>query len=122
LVVDAGGRGIQITLDAVLTAGLEHMGIDQNVIASDVGEGRSDIADSAHIGSQIVNLIHSSAGGEPAVLRPAEIQDLERIARGTFVFRILDVHPSDPMPVGFETLHQVVPNEASGAGYQYSFL
>jgi hypothetical protein len=42
LVVDTRGRGEQETLDPILTAGLEHMGIDQDVMATDVGEIRSD--------------------------------------------------------------------------------
>jgi hypothetical protein len=42
LVVDTCGRGEQETLDPILTAGLEHMGIDQDVMATDVGEIRSD--------------------------------------------------------------------------------
>src|ERR1035437_4081683 len=43
LVVDTRGRGEQETPDPVLTAGLEHMGINQNVIAAAVGKVSCDI-------------------------------------------------------------------------------
>ena len=64
LIVDTGGGRKQEALDAVPVAGLEHMGIDQNVIAADGSEIGSNIANAAHVGGEIVDLINSSARGQ----------------------------------------------------------
>src|ERR1039457_5056706 len=122
LVVDTCGRGEQETLDPILTAGLEHMGIDQDVMATDVGEIRSDIANAAHVGGKVIDLIDPAARGQEAVFCLAQIKDLKRVACRSFVFRILDVNSPDPMPVRFESLHQMVANKTACARYQYPLL
>ncbi len=67
LVVDTRGRGKQETLDPILTASLEHMGIDQDVIATDVGEMGSDITYATHVGGEVMDLIDPAARGQEAV-------------------------------------------------------
>jgi len=51
LVVYAGLRGKQKALDAILPAGFEHVRIDQNVVAANIGMVRSNVTDPAHVGS-----------------------------------------------------------------------
>jgi hypothetical protein len=90
------------------------MGIDQNVIATDVGVIRGNVANAAHVGGEIVDLIDSPARSQEAVLGLTQIQDFEVIAGRNFIFWVLNVNAADPMAVRFETLYQVVPNEAAG--------
>ncbi len=69
---------------------------------------------------EIVDLINSAARGQETVL-PCADQDLKRIACRARI-PDLDVNTANPMPVRFESLHQMVPNKATGARYQYSLL
>ena len=43
------------------------MRIDQDVIATNVGEVRGDVANAAHVGRKVIDLIDPAARGQEAV-------------------------------------------------------
>src|SRR5207247_5982346 len=78
LTVHAGGRREQKPADAVQAAGFQHMRVDQDVVAGDVGVKSSDITDAAHIGGQVVNLIDTTPRGLQAAVPATKIEELDR--------------------------------------------
>ena len=110
--VDAGGGRKQEALDAVQPGRLEHVSVDENVVAGDVGELGGDIADAAHVGGQIVDLCHV-AGCLESVVPVAEIQDFEFICSAGLEFRFFDVDTANPVAVRLEPLDQMMTDEAT---------
>src|SRR5207245_4235571 len=77
LTVHAGGRREQKPADVVQAAGFQHMRVDQDVVAGDVGVKSSDITDAAHIGAPIVNLIETTPPCLPTSVPTTKIEESE---------------------------------------------
>ncbi len=94
--VDASRGGKQEALDAVQTGRLQHVSVDEDIVAGDFGELGGNIADAAHVGGEIVDLIHVT-GGLESVVPEAEIEQFKLIGRGGFEFRLFDVDATNPV-------------------------
>src|SRR5581483_749791 len=101
----------------VLSAGFQHLRIDENIVAADIGMERGDVADSAHVGGKVVNLIDAATCGKQAVLVLAQIENLKLIAGAGFILGILDIGPPDPMAIRFQPFDQMMSDETARARY-----
>src|SRR4051812_47475354 len=61
--VNAGRRGEKELVYAIQAAGFKHVSVDKDIVSRNVGMRSGDVADTAHVGRQIVNLPDSTAGG-----------------------------------------------------------
>ena len=95
------------------------MSVDEYVVAGDVGELGRDVADAAHVGSEIVDLSHVT-GGLQSIVPEAEIEEFEFIGRAGLEFRLFDVDTANPVAVCLELFHQMMTNEAARSGDQYA--
>jgi len=100
---------------------VEHVGVDEDIVLGDFGQERGDVADAAHIGSQVVDFINVARDCE-TVFPDAQIADLEIVGRGLFVFGHLDVGAAHPVAIFFQPLDQVVADEPARSGHKNSFL
>jgi hypothetical protein len=105
-----------------LPRGFEHLGVDENVVAADIGMGSGDITDAAHIGGEVVNLVEAVARGQFAMLDLAKIQNLELIRGTGLIFGIFNVGAPDPVAIPLQSFYEVMPNESSRARYQNPLL
>ena len=92
-------------------AGFEHVHIDQRIVAGDVCMIGRNKPDAAHVRRQVVNLIDASTRSDQAIVELAEIQKLELVRLGGFVFRLFDVHASHPVTVRIQAVDQVMSNK-----------
>ena len=115
--IDAGRGREQVALHVVLLAGFEHVRVDQDVVLRDVGEERGDVADAAHVGGEVVDLIDVASGGQ-AVFPHPQVQNLKIVGSGLLILRLLDIDPTHPMTIGLQLLDQMMTNEPTGASYQ----
>ena len=120
--VNASRRGEQETLHAVLPRGFEHVRIDEDVVAADVGMIGGDVANAAHVGREVVNLVDAAARGQQAHVLLAQVRDLEFVGSAGFVFRILDVDSANPVAFLLKTTHQMMTDKSTRSSYQDSFL
>ena len=102
-------------------ARLQHVGVDQDVVARNVCQAGGDVADAAHVGGQVVHLVDLSRG-QQGIVPVAQVEQLEFIRCRLFVLGQLDVHAADPVSVGPEALDQMVPDESTGACNQDASL
>ena len=80
----------------------------------------TDEADAAHVGREVVDLVHV-LDGDGAIVPHAKI-DLHEVVRGRgFVLRELDVGPADPIALVDEAFHEMVSDETTGPGHKYLF-
>ena len=120
--VHASRGGEQETLHAVLLGGFEHVRVDEDVVAADVGVIGGDVADAAHVGSEVVDLVDAAAGRQQALVVFAQIRISNSSAAACFVLRLLDVDSAHPVAVLLQTTHQMMTDEATRSSYQDSFL
>ena len=59
--IDAGRRGEEEARGSILPAGLEHVRVDEDVVARNVSVIRRDVADPAHVGRKVVDLVDRPA-------------------------------------------------------------
>ena len=57
--VDAGRTGEEEALHAIEARRLQHMGVDQDVVAGDLSVIGRDVADTPHVSRQMVDLVYS---------------------------------------------------------------
>src|SRR6266480_1617127 len=115
--IDAGGRGVEEALHAVHPRGLERMGVDQDVVPTDLGLVAVDEPDAAHVGREGVHLV-DAASGDQAVVPPPEVQDLELLSRRRLVLRRLDVDATHAIPALDQKFRQMVPDESPRTRHQ----
>ena len=83
----------------------------------------TDEAHAAHIGCQGVHLVHA-AGGLQAVVPAAQVEDFEFVGVGGFVFVLLDVYATNPVPLQpqiSQDYHRFLFRVISGFGIIRSF-
>jgi len=76
-----------------------------------------DVADPAHVGGQVINLIYVFGGGE-AIRQLAQVSDLEIVGRTGLVFGFFQIGTPNPVSVVLESRDEMVSDEATGAGYE----
>ena len=96
---------------------LQHVRLDQHIVACDVRVILRDVSDATHVGGQVVHLVHA-AGGDQAILEAPKVEHLELLARGRRVLGPLDVGPAHVVPPVDQVSHQVVTDEPSRTGDQ----
>ncbi len=101
--VHAGRRREQIPLHIVLLRRFEHVRVDQDVVFRDIGQERGDVANPAHIGRQVVDLIDVLCGSQAALPHP-QVQNLKVVRGRGFVLRVFQIHPTHPMTISLQTL------------------
>jgi hypothetical protein len=104
-----------------LPTGFEHVHVDKDVVARNIGEIGSNVADPPHICGEIVDLVNDS-GCLLAVAELSQIQNLKLVSRAGLVFRVLNVYSSYPESICLEALNQMVPYKTPGSGHKYSLL
>jgi hypothetical protein len=95
------------------------MQVHQRVVAHDVGLVRLDEADAAHVRGQVVDLVDVARGLETGVEAP-QVEALELVGAARLELRRLQVDAAHPVAVGDEEAHQVVADEAAGAGDEHA--
>src|SRR5205807_6538646 len=80
LSVYAGGGRKKKFADLVRLAGLDHVGIDQDVVAGNVRMGCGNVSNAAHVSREVIHFIEAAASGEQARIRLAQIQNFKFIA------------------------------------------
>ncbi len=115
--IDAGRGREKEALHAVEPAGFEHVGVDKDVVASNIGVVVANVADASHIGGKVVNVLHAFRGAQ-AVFPAAQVQQEEFVSSSGLVGRGFNVGASDPIVMLDEEANQMVPDEPSGAGDQ----
>src|SRR5579863_1215207 len=115
--VHAGGRREKETLHTVLLAGFEHVRVDQNVVFRNIGQERRDVADAAHICSEVIDLVHALCGSQ-AVFPHAQVQNLKVVGSRGFVLGMLNIDPAYPVAILLQTLDEVMTNESTRPSYQ----
>src|SRR5258708_37466200 len=113
MVVTTGRRGEREALHGVLARGMKHVGGDEDVVAADAGEIRSNVDDAAHVGSEVIDFVDAAACGKQALIKFAAILNLEFVGWTGFVLRSLNIDTADPVTIGFQTADQMMPNKAT---------
>src|SRR5579862_8915084 len=93
------------------------MGINQGVIAGDVGMVGRDVADATHVSREVIDLVNTFAGLQ-AVLPETQVEKDELVCRTCLVIGGLEIHPAHPKPIIFQTLDQMVTDESTRAGHK----
>src|SRR5215469_6266385 len=114
--INASGGRKEKALHAVDPASLQHVRIDEDVVARDIGVIGGDVADAPHVGGQIVNLIYFAARRQ-TVFEDSQIGDLEVIGRAVLVFGLLEVGAAYPAAIMLKTLYQMVADKATRPGH-----
>ena len=115
--VDARRRRIEIPRRTVRAGCLEHVGIDQHVVARDVRVVTRDVPDPSHVGGELVDMV-DPAGGDQAIVPTSQIEELEFVRGAGLVLGLLDVHSPNPVPIADQVFDQMMPDEPSSPGHQ----
>src|SRR5258708_2673629 len=106
---------------------MDHIDVDQCVVAHDVRLGGMNETHPTHVGGKLVDLVKllSCSLGQPncffAICRLTKIKKTKVIGRCGRKLWMLDVHAAHPVPIGFETLHQMTGDESTRATNHGSF-
>src|SRR5215475_9452243 len=98
------------------------MSINKDVVLGNLGVREADISDAAHVRGQAVNMVDLTTGCKKTVVVPPQVKNFELIRVGWFVVGILEVNATYPMALMFQTVYQVMADEASGPSYNSSQL
>ncbi len=115
--VDAGRRREQESLHVVLLRSFEHVRVDQNVVFRDIGQERGDVADAAHVGRQVVNLIDVLCGSQ-AVFPDSQIENLKIVCCRSFVLGVFHIYPAHPMTICLQPFYKMMTDEPTCTRYQ----
>src|SRR5271165_4175144 len=115
--INASRGGEQESLDAVEAACLQHVSVNQDIVAGDLGKLRGNVADTSHVGCEVVNLVHLARGLQ-RVVPETKIEKLEFVGCGGFEFWFFYVNAADPIVLRLQPLYQMMTNEATGSGDQ----
>jgi hypothetical protein len=98
------------------------MGIDEDVVAADIGMEGGDVTNATHIRREVEDLIDAVTGRQLAILDLAKIKNLHLIGRTGFIFGVLKIGAPHPMAFPLQSLHEVMPNEPTRTSYQNPLL
>src|SRR5260370_23183425 len=100
---------------------MDHIDVDQCVVAHDVRLGGMNETHPTHVGGKLVDLVKllSCSVGQTncflAVLGLTKIEKTKVIGRCGRKLWMLDVHPAHPVPISFATLDQLAGDESTPA-------
>src|SRR5205809_6630575 len=106
--VDAGRTGEEEALHAIEARRLQHMGVDQDVVAGDLSVIGRDVADTPHVSRQMVDLVYSKRRDQAFIPAP-EVQRIELMRGARVVLRRVGVYRAHPVSVLQQIPHQVCP-------------
>src|SRR5439155_17684193 len=115
--VDAGRTGEEEALHAIEARRLQHMGVDQDVVAGDLSVIGRDVADTPHVSRQMVELAYSKRRDQAFIPAP-EVQRIELMRGARVVLRRVGVYRAHPVSVLQQIPHQVVSDETSGSCHE----
>src|SRR5262245_6862625 len=115
------GGGEQKAPHAIQTACVQHVRIDQDVVPRDVGVVCRNVADTTHIGCQVIDLV-DVLGRLEAVLPEPQIEQGEVVGRTWLELRRLDVRTPDPETLVFQPPDEVMPDKTARAGHKNPWL
>ena len=98
---------------------LEHVGVDEDVVPTQGSEILSDVADSAHVGRELVH-IPDASNTLLAIFRNPKVLNEELVGWARLIFRFLDIDAPYPKALGFQEFHKVVADETTRPGHQNS--
>src|SRR6266567_8330825 len=93
------------------------MSIDERIVDSNAGMRRGDVADTPHVGSQVIDLI-DVPGHLQAFIIISEVRDHELVSIRCLVFRSFDVDTAHNVSAIDEIPDEMVPDEAACASHQ----
>ncbi len=93
------------------------MNIDERVVQSDARMRRADVADTSHVGSEVIDLVDILGHLQAFGMIP-EVRDNELVGVGSLVFWRLDVSAAHDMSTLDEILDEMVPNKSARTGNQ----
>ena len=91
------------------------MGVDEDIVARDIGEAGSDVANASHISGEVVDVIDATRRLQAVGPMP-QVEQLEIVSRGWLELWLFDVGAAYPVALQLQSLNQVVADEPSGPG------
>src|SRR6266536_2179413 len=119
--VDAGRGGVEEPARPVDPCRLQHVRVDQQVVVDDGRLVALDVADAAHVGGQVVDLVRP-LGGLQARRAAAQVQEAEVGRPRRLELGELQVDAADPVAEAGQVAGQVVADEAPCPGHQHGGL
>src|SRR5437867_3143105 len=98
---------------------LQHVDVDERVIVHDLCLVRLDESNPTHVGGEIVHLLDPSSRFQ-TVVPTAKVEELEFVRRRLPVLRSLEIHATHPISATLQVLDEMVTDESTGSGDQYS--
>jgi hypothetical protein len=97
------------------------MSIDQRVVEGDACVRGRDVADAAHVGGEVIHLIHAF-GCCDAVIIDAQIQLKKFVGGRGLKFRKLDVGTTNKIAFAYEFLDEMVADEPTCSGNEHDIF
>src|SRR6187397_2907227 len=91
------------------------MRTDQDVVMENLPVMVRNEAHSAHVSGERVRLVDSSSRFQ-TVLPSSQIEAVEFVGSGRCILRVFQIHAADPVTLFLEKRHEMVADEATGAG------
>jgi hypothetical protein len=95
--------------------------VDQGVVAQYFALGLGDETHATHVRGEVVDFF-DALDGTTAIGWFSQVREDELVGSAGSELRLLDVHPTDPEPLSFQVVHEVMTDKAARAGYKGSFL
>src|SRR5882724_5099123 len=104
-------------------AGVEHVEIDRRRIVHDVGivQTGEDVARTAHVGGELVNLVETAVDDIAAEALVAQIADDEVVRRRLGEFRELEIDAAYPEAFMLQALDEMAADKTSGTADKHGF-
>src|SRR5207248_9948097 len=96
------------------------MGVDQRVVDGDFGVERADVADTTHVGGEVIDLVDILSAAQALVV-VAQVRDLKFIRRRALVLGIFEIGATDDISVPDKILDKVMSDKTARARYQRGF-
>src|SRR5690348_6208412 len=93
------------------------MCVNQNIVTENISKIGSNVSNTAHIGSKVINLIDADRRLQ-AVVPSTQIENLKFIGCCRFVLWIFQIGSTNPIPFQLQPTNQVMPDESTGTGIE----
>src|SRR5262245_9818052 len=101
--------------------GLNHVRVDQCTVVHDLAFGTMDEAHTAHVCSQLIDLIHPRPECVKTVFRVAEVEDAEFVRLTGAELGLFDIDAADPVTFHLQAIHQMPSNESASTAHHRCF-
>src|SRR5207237_1632815 len=70
--INAGGRGIEITLDSILAGSFQCVNVNERIVMKDLGVFTGNETHAAHMGRERIDIVHSLARKQALIAAPPD--------------------------------------------------